>query len=337
MMHEPNKKTTSLLALREKWILLAVVAVCGGAVVAPSLFLMLVGLVIGTAVFALLWRDAREPLYLLVLPAAYLFGLLFAWFGDFVAPVAAIAPILGGLVLAEMLMRHKGRTTQVLLTLCAVSAPFLVLAAVEFFQKNGLPSFAELREILDALEAQYAATIQTLFQDLLAMQPAETRELYASLFSAETARELAWMVLVCVGPLVVDFFLLAAYLATTAYVQAVRIFRVERYLPDAPYVHTVSLGAAVLFTVAFILSVLVPNDVVYAVSTIVVLLLLPALALLAVKRYLWRRRNGLLSRNGNAVLILFVLLLVFYLPMAFYLLGLCGAYEVIGAAWRRRK
>ncbi len=329
--------TTSLFVPKRKILLAAIAA--GAAVLSllPLSLLSFVLLAVGAASFALLWRDTPSPLYLLCLPAAYGGGLLVVWFSDFLAPLSALAPLLAGWALGICLRRGIGRTAQILWATLGLVLPTAFLLAFDFFAANGIPNVTEFRALIDGWRTDWVAAVTVVTEEMFGTLTPEAAQLYRETFTAETIEALVSFAMVVTPVAVLDLYFVLAYLSTTFYVQAVRICRVERYLPDAPYLHTMSVVSAILYVAAFLsFCFLAFSDVVYAVSLNVLLLLLPGFAMLSLKRLLWRRKHGLLGRAGQTYFFLFLFLLIFFLPFAFLLLGLGGAYEILERAIRDR-
>ena len=99
-----------------------------------------------------------------------------------------------------------------------------------------------------------------------------------------------------------------------------------------------SAPAAILYVVSFLLvTILNFGNVVAAVAINLLLLLLPGLAMVAAKRFLWRRQNGLLGRFGRTAFFVVILLLFFNPFLSLMLMGLTGAYEEIERMLRSRR
>lgn len=329
---------TSLLASKTKLLLAAISVLCGGLTVLPISSIGVLLIAIGVPTCALLVRDKVDPLYLLLPLVGYGIGLAVLGFSRFLVPVETFSVFLGGLCLGFSLRHRAKRTTQVLLTALGIALPFATVYAVQFLQANGFPDFALLKEMLSQTRAELVQICTEAVGAVLADVPEADKELYEALFNQETIAQAVDAVLICTPAVIIDGVLALAYLTTTLYVTTVRICHTERWLPDAPYMLTMSAPSAVLYVVAFLLTTLIPlGNVAWAVSVNLLLLLLPGFVLLSVKRFLWRRRHGLLGRWGRTAFFL-VLILLFINPFfSVLLLGLTGAYEEIEWLFKRRK
>lgn len=339
-MQNNNSKTpaTSLLAPKTKLLLAALCVLCGGFTVLPISSVGIPLIAIGAPSLALLLRDKAEPLYLVLPLLSYGIGVAVCGFTEFLMPVETLSVFLGGLLLGVALRERTKRTTQVLLTALGIVLPFAVVYGVQFLQANGFVDLATLKEMIGETRTELVRVCNEAVEAALEGVPEADKALYVSLFNTETVTQAVDVILIITPALVIDGVLILSYLVTTLYVTVVRLCHAETLLPDAPYMLTMSAPAAILYVASFLLATIFTlGNTVAAVAINLLLLLLPGFALVAGKRFLWRRRNGLLGRWGRTAFFL-VIMLLFINPFgALMLMGLAGAYEEIERLFRRQR
>lgn len=339
IMQETNPKTptTSLLAPKMKLLLAALCVLCGGLTVLPIPSIGILLIAIGAPAYALLLREKAEPLYLLCLPLAYGIGVAVLGFSEFLLPIETLSLFLGGAALSVAIRRHWKRTTHVLLVALGIALPFAVVYTIQFLQAHGFPDLAMLKEMIGETREEILTVMLDSVNAAAENIPTEDLELYQALFHSELVEMAVDLALICTPAVMVDGVLILSYLITALYVVIVRLCHTETLLPDAPYMLTMSAPAAIVYVASTLLLMLCPLESVTAVAIHLVLLLLPGFALVAAKRFLWRRRNGLLGRWGRTAFVLVTVLLFLNPFLSLMLMGLTGAYEEIERLLRGRK
>lgn len=313
----------------------------GGGVFAGAFVL---GLIVGTAAFAFLFTTARSTVFAVVLPALAAVA-CYALTRDVRLSLVALSFLPAGLLLSLATLTGKGRTTAICFAVGGLLAVIVAWLVYAVYRKTGDFDGAHIRAFVEnAREGMerllFEARDRLLESAESAVKDTETQEAYdrfAATMSDDVLRRTVAGVFNVIPGLVAVACSIVAFEAQTLLNATYGSAGLSRVLTNAARFFTMSLSSAVLYCIAFLMTLFVSgSSMVGAVAENLALILLPGFFMIGAQGFLLTltRTKG----NGRIpiFLILFALLCCCASGSMLYLVALWGAYGRVMYAIRNR-
>lgn len=320
----------------------AVVAVMvgGGSFTYGAIFL---SLAVGIATCAYLITVVRFSYFVLLLPfaagaVAFLLG------ADLLVCLLSLAFLPAAALLAVATVKGCDRTSAICYTIAGMLASVIVLLLILVYQEYGRVGRSAIVGYIDTLRNGTVQTLVLLRDELLAtmsqaVQDAAAKEAYdnlAVMLSDETLSDLVSIVFNILPAMAVVFCSIVAYEAQGMLNAVYYNTGLRRVVTPASCFFTMSVTAAVIYLLTFILTLVIPSSsMVSAVVQNICLMLLPGFCVLGIQSAfvsLARAKGGM----RVFLLIFFGSMLCCYTGGALYVVAMWGAYGRIMQGLRHK-
>ncbi len=311
----------------------AVLTVLFGGTLQIGAFVM--ALMIGTMSCTYLLTASRLRWFSLLIPVAA-FAATVVITGSLITALFALAFVPSAILLSYATLSGKGRTSAICFsTLGFVLVLLGVLAAVIATVKGGLgreqilSSVNDAREWLLALMQQFRDLLLEGTEGVLAEQTGEVGAQIKQVLSDEALTELIAQLFNILPGISVVFFSVISFEAQMLLNAGYHRAGLDAVLTRETRFLTVSVSAAVLYAVSFVLMLVIPiTSIVSAVVQNLALILMPILCVIGIQGLLLSLSR---SRGGVRVLLSFMILFLLCCSggSALYILAMWGAYTRI--------
>ncbi len=317
------------------------VTLLGGGVLAGA---FLLALIVGTAAFAFLFTTARTTVYAVALPVLAA-ALCYAVTRDLRLSLVALSFLPAGLLLSIATLMGRARTTAVCFAIGGLLAVVLAWIVYAVYRTTGGFDGAHIRTFVENARGGmehllFEARDRILETAASAVKDTETKEAYdrfAQTMSDGVLRQIVAGVFNIIPGLVAVVCSVVAFEAQTLLNASYRSAGLSRVLTNAARFFTMSLSAAVLYCIAFLMTLFVSGaSMAGAVAENLALILLPGFFVIGAQGFLLTLTHTKGNGKIPILLILFVALCCCAGGSMFYILALWGAYGRIMYAVRSR-
>lgn len=311
----------------------------GSSFAAGAVFL---SLAVGCMSGAFLFTSRRLPPFVTVLLPVLSVGVAFAVTQNLLLSLLALTLLPAAGLLALATLQDRPRTS--ILCFCIGGFLFALIAAVVILiwkttggiNRTCVQTFVESARtaLIDSFLIQRDNVLALLAEQVTDASTQEAYNQIAAIFTPELIRSSVLEFFNLLPALVTVIFSIAAFFGQMLLLSAYRAANVEKVLTVRARTMTVSIVAAVLFIVSFILTLILSDSMAYAVSQNLCLILMPLMFLTGFSALLAMTR----SSTGARVFLFLVLGALFccYSGGLLYLVALWGAYNRIAAAIQKK-
>ena len=292
---------------------------------------VLLSCVVGCMTGAFLMTVCRRAFWVPLLPIA---GAVIAFALDRQPLVAlsALAFLPAAILLAVATLRGSRRTAAICCAEGGLLLSVLAVAAVLVWRTQGRLDITAIRASIEALREGFAGAIETIREQNLAIMaeagaanmPAEWTDRVNTLYSRDTALQMF-----SVLPAVIAFVCgIMAFESQSLLNAAYRTAGLKSVLTPNACIFTMSLTAAILYTLSFVLMIfLSPSSVVGAVAQNLSIILMPGLCVIGVQSLLVSIAR---ARGGMRIFLIVIAVMLFCCSgAAFYMIAMWGAYGIV--------
>lgn len=315
------------------------IATLGSSLAAGAVFL---SLAMGCMSGAFLLTSRRLPRWMTLLIPVLAVGASFALTRDVYLSLLSLALLPAAGLLAYATAQDRPRTSVLCFCIFGFVLALAVVVVVWIWKTTGginrtcVLTFMEgaRNSLVNYFMLQRDAALALLAGQVTDATSQEAYNQIAAAFTPEMIRAAVLEFFNLLPALVTVVCSAAAFFGQMLLLSAYRAAGVEKVLTVRARTMTVSLIAAVLFIVSFVLTLFLPNSMAYAVSQNLCLILLPLMFLTGFSALLFMTRTS----TGARVFLFLMLgaLLCCYFGGLLYMVALWGAYNRIAAAIQQK-